>query len=61
MVAALFHERHGHAVSPVVFSRDGFRSRLRKRDPLVCSIVRDGEAIAGRPLVDILGKVITRD
>ena len=60
-VQASFHERYGHAVSPVVFSQHDFRSRLRKRDPLVCSIVRDGEAIAGRPLVDILGKVTTCD
>lgn len=55
-----FHERFGHAVSPMVLSVDQFRRRLRKRDPLIRNMVRDGQVIAGRPVAELLSGVTVR-
>lgn len=56
-VQAAFHEQFGHAVSPIVLSLDQFRKRLRRRDPLVRNMLRDGEVLAGRPVAELIGGV----
>jgi predicted nucleotidyltransferase len=48
------HERFGHAVSPMVLSIEQFRRRFRKRNPLVRSMVREGEVLTGRPVAELL-------
>ena len=54
------HERYGHAVSPMVLSVAEFRTRFRKRDPLVRSMVRHGEVLTGRPIAELLSGVSGR-
>lgn len=57
VVQAALHERFGHAVSPMVLSLEQFRTRFRKRNPLVRNMVRDGEVLAGRPVAELLSGV----
>lgn len=48
-------ERFGRPVSLLVISRDEFRRRLRRGDRLIREIVREGRAVAGRSIAEVIG------
>lgn len=48
-------ERFGRAVSLLVVGRDELRRRLRRGDQLMREIIREGRAVAGKSIAEVVG------